>query len=250
MRKYKLLIILMLVIMLLFINKKGSAYGFGVKKNHNHTTPDIGKYEPILKSNNAFYVGDDSEKKVYLTFDWGYENGYTNLILDVLKEKNVKATFFITGHYLTSATDIVKRMASDGHVIGNHSYKHKDITKLNAQEIQNEIESLNVKYKELIGEEMSSFYRPPAGSFDDRSLKVVASMGYTTLFWSIAYEDWNNKKIDVKSAVMENIHNGAIILMHAVSSENAAALGELIDALTNDGYQITSTYDLTKKRLD
>lgn len=240
----------MLVISILMIKKESSAYGFGIKKNTNHTQPEIGKYAPILEENNAYYVGDKNSNKIYLTFDCGYENGYTDDILEVLKEKNITATFFITGHYLESATDLVKQMVSNGHIIGNHSNKHKDITKLNENQIKEEILSLQKRYKELVGEEMSNFYRPPAGSFDDRSLNVVNKMGYTTLFWSLAYEDWNGKKINVVDEVTAHIHNGAIILMHAVSEENAKELGDVIDELIYMGYEFSSPYELTKKRLN
>ena len=233
----------------LTIKKVSNAYGFGIKKNTNHTQPDIGKYAPILAENDAYYVGDAQSNKVYLTFDCGYENGYTDDILKVLKEKKITATFFITGHYLESATELVKQMVEDGHVIGNHSNKHKDITQLSDQEIEKEIISLNLRFKELIGEEMSTFYRPPAGSFDARSLKAVKNLGYQTMFWSLAYEDWNGKKINVVDEVTSHIHNGAIILMHAVSEENAKELGEVIDEIIYMGYEFHSPYELTKKRL-
>ena len=239
---------MILVMSILLTQKVSSAYGFGIKKNPNHTQPEIGKYAPILANNNAYYVGDENSNKIYLTFDCGYENGYTDDILEVLKAKNVVATFFITGHYLESATDLVKQMVNDGHVIGNHSNKHKDITKLNANQIKEEVFSLRDRFKELINEEMSTFYRPPAGSFDERSLKVIKDLGYNTLFWSLAYEDWNGKKINVTQEVTSHIHNGAIILMHAVSEENAKELGVVIDRLKDMGYEFSSPYELTKKK--
>ena len=141
-------------------------------------------------------------------------------------------------------------MVAEGHIIGNHSNKHKDITKLSQAEIQQEITSLSERYKTLISEEMAMFYRPPAGSFDDKSLKVVNNLGYTTLFWSLAYEDWNGKKLDVVNEVSTHIHNGAIILMHAVSEDNAKELGEVIDELIYMNYEFALPYELTKKRLN
>ena len=246
MKKYKFLYILILLFILFFSAKKTEAYGFGFKKNSDNKQPDIGIYKSVIESNGGIYVGDNNSKKVYLTFDCGYENGYTSKILDVLKEKRVSATFFLTGHYISSASDLVLRMKNEGHTLGNHSDKHKDITKITDTEITKEILDLETKYYNLTGTNLTKFFRPPAGPFDDRSLKVVTSLGYTTLFWSLAYKDWNHNT-DSNSAVKEvinNIHNGAIILLHAVSEANSNALGTIIDELRSRGYEIASTEEL------
>ena len=246
MKKIKIFIILITLIMSFVLIKESRAYGFGLKKNNNHTEPDIGIYKSILDRNNAIYVGDKNEKVIYLTFDCGYENGYTNTILDVLKEENVNATFFLTGHYIKSAPNIVLRMKNDGHIIANHSNKHKDITKIKSEEIKKEITDLETMYYNLTGSHLTKFYRPPAGNFDDKSLSVVNEQGYKTMFWSLAYPDWNhNNSVEYTvKEVMQNIHNGAIILMHAVSKSNAMALKTIINELKSEGYTISSTLNL------
>ena len=246
MKKIKIFIILITLIMSFVLIKESRAYGFGLKKNNNHTEPDIGIYKSILDRNNAIYVGDKNEKVIYLTFDCGYENGYTNMILDVLKEENVNATFFLTGHYIKSAPNIVLRMKNDGHIIANHSNKHKDITKIKSEEIKKEIIDLETMCYNLTGSHLTKFYRPPAGNFDDKSLSVVNELGYKTMFWSLAYPDWNhNNSVEYTvKEVMQNIHNGAIILMHAVSKSNAMALKTIINELKSEGYTISSTLNL------
>lgn len=246
MKKYKIIASLTILFVLFFCLKKVDAYGFGFKKNTNHTQPDVGFYKEIIEKNNGLYVGDKDSKKIYLTFDCGYENGYTAKILDTLKDKDVNATFFITGHYLKSATQLVSRMIGEGHVVANHSDMHKDITKISDDEIKKDILGLERKFKEITGKEIVRFYRPPAGTFDNKSLNVVNGMGYKTLFWSVSYKDWNHHSgVDYAvNEVCNNIHNGAIILLHAVSSDNADALGIIIDKLKAQGYIFTSTTNL------
>ena len=239
------IVYLLLLFFLLFTNKI-YAYGFGVKKGCNIVVPDVGFYKDIIEKNGGFYVGDTTKKDIYLTFDCGYENGYTEGILDILRKKRITALFFITGHYIDSASDIVLRMKNEGHVIGNHSNKHKDITTLSEFEIKKEIDDLNDKYFKLTNEQMSIFFRPPAGKFDERSLSIINKYGYVPLFWSMAYKDWINGEGD--SSVVQNfkneIHNGAIILLHAVSKNNLCNLEKIIDTLENEGYQFRNPYNL------
>ena len=246
MKKYKSLIVLIVLFFTFISINTVFGYGFGVKKNKEHKQPDVGIYKGIIESNNGMYVGDKNKKEIYLTFDCGYENGYTMKILDTLKEKNVNATFFITGHYVNSAQNEILRMVKDNHVVANHSNKHKDITKITAEEIKKEILDLEVMYKNLTNQELTKFFRPPAGNFDQKSLSVVSSLGYTSLFWSLSYKDWDHKNsvnYTVKE-VVDNIHNGAIILMHAVSEANELALPLIIDELRNLGYEFASTKKL------
>ena len=246
MKTVKIVIIITLLSLIISISKNSYAYGFGVKKNDKNIQPDIGFYKGIIEENNGIYVGSNDSKKVYLTFDCGYENGYTERILDTLENHNIHAIFFVTGHYIDSAKNIVLRMKEDGHLIGNHSNKHKDITKLSETEIKKEVLELEEKYFKLTNSNLDPFYRPPEGNFDHKSLSVIKKMGYTTLFWSLAYKDWNhNNSIDyVVKEVLANIHNGAIILMHTVSEANAKALEEVIIALQKDGYSFENVYDL------
>lgn len=246
MKKHKILLIFSIFFLTILNLKNVEAYGFGVKKNSENKQPDVGFYKEIIEKNNGLYVGNNDSKIVYLTFDCGYENGYTQQILDTLKEKEVNATFFITGHYLKSATNLVLQMINDGHVIANHSDKHKDITKISEEEIKKDITVLEKDYQDITGKEITKFFRPPAGNFDNRSLDVVNKLGYKTLFWSISYKDWNHKSgVDYAvNEVCSNIHNGAIILLHAVSEDNAKALSIIIDKLEANGYVFESTKNL------
>lgn len=249
MKKYKIIVVLFISFLLFLVNKGANAYGFGVKKNTEHKQPDIGIYKGILDSVGGIYVGDKDKKNIYLTFDCGYENGYTEKILDVLEEKNVNATFFLTGHYIDSAKDLVLRMKEEGHILANHSNLHKNITTLNRGQIEEEIKGLEIKYNNLTGSNLTKFFRPPAGNFDQKSLEVVKDLGYVPLFWSVAYKDWDHKN-GIEFAVQEvckNIHNGAIILLHAVSSDNAQALSSIIDKLQAEGYIFTSTKELLNR---
>ena len=246
MKRYKIIVIIGIFLMIFLTLTKVDAYGFGVKKNNTHKQPDIGIYKGIIEGSNGLYVGSNDTKNIYLTFDCGYENGYTSKILDVLKDKEVNATFFVTGHYVDSASDLVLRMNREGHVVANHSNLHKDITKISNEEIKIEVLDLEKKYINLTGSAITKFFRPPAGTFDKRSLDMVASLGYTSLFWSVSYKDWNHQN-SVDYAVKEvcdNIHNGAIILLHAVSDANSKALPLIIDRLEKEGYTIASTLDL------
>lgn len=246
MKNRKILIIVVAFFLLFFAGKNVNAYGFGVKKNSENKQPDIGIYKSILDSSGGIYVGDKDSKDIYLTFDCGYENGYTDKILDVLKEKSVNATFFLTGHYIDSASSLVLRMKNEGHVLANHSNLHKNITTLTSNEIKKEIFDLDQKYYNLTGSNLTKFFRPPAGNFDKKSLETVKELGYTPLFWSVSYKDWNHQSgVDYAvKEVCDNIHNGAIILLHAVSNDNADALGMIIDNLKSKGYNFATTLNL------
>lgn len=244
MKKNKLVICLLLIITILIGIKDVGAYGYGFKRNNDGIAPDVGIYKDIIEQNGGYYVGNSQEKVLYLTFDCGYENGYTEKILEVLKEKQVKATFFITGHYLHSAKDLVMKMINDGHIVANHSDKHKDITKLSFDELKKEIKTLEDDYLKITGSKIASFFRPPAGNFDAKSLSYVEKLGYTSLFWSVAYVDWKKSNADPVSSVCDYVHNGAIILLHAVSNENAQSLAKIIDNLHEKGYRFETPYYL------
>ena len=178
----------------------------------------------------------------------GYENGYTKSILETLKANNVKAIFFITGHYLTSATDIVKQMIDDGHIIGNHSYNHKNFSKISSSEMLHEIKLLEDKYKELFNKDMSKFVRPPEGAINEENAKVLASNGYISLYWSLAYVDWYKETYNSNhysyNNVIPRLHNGAIILMHTVSKDNMMDLSDIIVKSRSLGYEFSSVNKL------
>lgn len=245
MKKYKFWLAFAIIISFFISSINVYAYGFGYQRSKNHGLPNIGKYKEILDKNDAYYVGDTNSNKIYLTFDCGYENGYTLDILKVLKEKNVKATFFVTGHYLKSSKDIVLKMIEEGHIIANHTNKHRHLTKSNKEEIIEDVKTLEEMYKELTGNDITPLYRPPAGEFDDRSLSYIKDLGYKTLFWSIAYKDWDcEQAVDVTVSNLEKeLHNGAIILLHAVSKTNSLMLDKFIDKARTNGYEFGETTD-------
>ncbi|MGM8216322.1 delta-lactam-biosynthetic de-N-acetylase [Bacillaceae bacterium W0354] len=229
------------------------SYGFGYKKKGNEQPPDLGFYAPLIEKYNGIYMGDPNKKMVYLTFDNGYEQGYTEMILDVLKEKNVQATFFLTGDYINSVPDIVKRMADEGHIIGNHSNKHLDFTKNSDAVVKEDLRKLDEKIKKVSGQDSVMFFRPAKGVFSERTLALTDKLGYINVFWTVAFVDWHRdqKKGWEHSfrSVVEQVHPGAIILLHAVSEDNAEALSHLIDELRKRGYEFGTLEDLVWDQL-
>lgn len=178
---------------------------------------------------------------IYLTFDEGWENGYTSRILDVLKQKNIKATFFVTMSYVKSRPDLVRRMINEGHVVGNHSVNHPDMTSVSIKRAINEIMDLHYYMIENFGYEMHLF-RPPTGAYSVRTLEIARLLGYRTVEWSFAYADWDEKnqpdKTFAYNYVTGQTHGGAIYLLHAVSSTNADILGDVIDYWLKEGYSV------------
>lgn len=227
---------------------KLEAAGWGFSRNTNHLTPQIGKYKQMIEGTSSYYVGDESKKNVYLTFDAGYDNGEMDKILTCLKEKNVKASFFITGDFVKRFSELTKKMTLDGHVMCNHSYSHRKIQTLTKNELKEDLEKLDNAYFELTRCNLTKYFRPPEGEFTRQALLNVQSLGYKTVFWSIAYCDWNiNNQPSISKAVksvVDNLHNGAIILLHSVSSTNSEALGLIIDEIRNQGYTIKTVLDL------
>ena len=221
------------------------AAGWGFSKNPNHLPPEIGKYADVIKDTNSYYIGD--EKNIYLTFDAGYDNGNLEGILDVLKNKKVKATFFVTGDFVNRFSDLTKRMVEEGHIVANHSYSHRSITSLNNEELASDLSKLENDFKNVTGVEMVKVFRPPKGEFDRKSLISLKELGYKTVFWSIAYADWAKEHQRGKdysyTSVINNLHPGAIILMHTVSTSNKEALPDIIDEIRKQGYEFS---DVTK----
>lgn len=196
-----------------------------------------------METYGCYYMGSDKEKVLYLTFDEGYENGYTAQILDVLKEKNVPAAFFVTGPYLRSEGELIRRMLDEGHIVGNHSINHPSLPDLSTEEIEREIYGLDLMLFECYGTHMK-YLRPPRGEYSTAVLDITSKMGYTSVFWSAAYVDWqtdNQKGADYAlDSVLPQLHNGAVILLHAVSADNAAAMGDIIDRAREMGYTFKS----------
>jgi peptidoglycan-N-acetylmuramic acid deacetylase len=227
---------------------------WGFKKSTNEQPVEAGKnIDQLLEKYGGYYKGDAKKKYLYLTFDNGYENGYTGQILDVLKKEKVPATFFVTGHYLQSAPDLVKRMVKEGHIVGNHSWFHPDLTTNSDEDIVNEeLNSVRDKTKELTGQKKMNYMRPPRGVFSERTLKVAKEAGYIHIMWSLAYVDWyvNQQKGHqyAYDNIMRQAHPGAIMLLHTVSKDNADALETVIKELKKKGYKFKSLDDLTQKK--
>jgi peptidoglycan-N-acetylmuramic acid deacetylase len=198
--------------------------------------------DAYLNKYGAYYHGhSDGEKVVYLTFDAGYEDGNTVKILDALKERGVKASFFLTGNYMKANPYWVKRIVDEGHAVYNHSMVHPDIYKLSSRDFVRDTKLVEDAYKQIVGKDMPKIYRPPSGAFDEQNLKDLQRMGYRTALWSIAYEDWQKKQPSKKTAfekIIPHLHPGAIILLHTTSTTNAAIMGELIDKIHAEEYVI------------
>lgn len=222
---------------------------WGLGYSDDGSQPKGNEEKEYLRQFDAYYVGGAEEKVIYLTFDAGYENGYTETILDILKEKDVPATFFLTGHYFKSRGDLVKRMVAEGHIVGNHTVDHPDMTKItDSEKFTQQIEGIEELYLETVGQKMLKFYRPPEGRYSEESLKKVQEMGYTTVFWSLAYADWDNDNQPTKetafSRLIDRVHPGAIVLLHSTSKTNSEILGELIDKWKQLGYRFESLENL------
>ena len=198
-----------------------------------------------LKLYDAAYIGDPAEKVIYLTFDAGYENGSTEKILDTLKKHDVKAAFFLVGNYLERNPDLVRRMVKEGHIVGNHTMHHYDMSKISdKQTFQAELSDLEALYKEVTGEDMQKFYRPPQGIYSQDNLAMAKELGYKTVFWSLAYVDWNNDSQPTKAQafgkLIPRIHNGAVVLLHSTSKTNGEILDELLTQWKEMGYTFAS----------
>lgn len=208
----------------------------------NASVADLAKY-------NAYYIGDTSENKIYLTFDAGFENGNTEKILDALKKHNVKATFFLVGNYIETSPELVKRMVEEGHIVGNHTYSHPDMSKISYEEsFKKELQSLEALYKETTGKELLKIYRPPQGKYCVSNLEMANKLGYKTIFWSLAYVDWYENdqptKEEAFDKLLKRIHPGAIVLLHSTSKTNADILDELLTKWEDMGYSFGDIEDL------
>jgi peptidoglycan-N-acetylmuramic acid deacetylase len=215
-------------------------------RNQEHQPTSINKdIAAMLAENNAFYLLPTNSKKIYLTFDNGYELGYTAKILDTLSRKQVKAAFFITGQFIQTQPELVKRMQTSGHLVCNHTLNHPDLPTLSQDKFNQEIKSLEQKYSDLTGVQMARYLRPPMGNYSSATLKWTKELGYATVFWSMAFQDWDpNKQPGAAFShkhVMDNIHPGAVILLHAVSQSNTEALEQIITDLQAQGY-VFSTF--------
>ena len=255
-----LLVILIIILMRIFIrtnryqlvstngevlsNKK---IEWGVQRKNNHERPDLGqKNLELISEYNGIALGNSEKKYIYLTFDLGYEAGYTEKILDALKENNVQGTFFVTAHYVNSASDIVQRMINEGHIVGNHTVNHKSMPSLTDDEVKDEVMKLHQTVYEKYGYEMK-YLRPPKGEFSERTLNICKNLGYKTVMWSFAYVDWEEdnqpSKEEAINKIISNLHNGEVMLLHATSKTNSEIMSDVVKKIKEEGYEIRSLED-------
>lgn len=255
MKKRDLLILLIAVVIALavsvsvFASSALSTGSWGLSFRQEGAPPIGNAGKDQLRQYQAAYIGNTNEKVLYLTFDAGYENGCTAKILDTLKEKQVPAAFFLVGNYIRQSPDLVRRMVAEGHTVGNHTMHHYDMSRLSDKAaFSKELTDLEALYKETVGQELPKFYRPPQGIYSEENLKMAQELGYKTLFWSLAYVDWNNDAQPTKEAAFAKLlprtHNGAVVLLHSTSKTNAEILGELIDKWKEAGYRFGTLEEL------
>lgn len=214
-------------------------WGLGFGESGTQPTGNVSAEE--LKQYDAYYIGDSGEKVLYLTFDCGYENGNTENILDALKKHQASATFFVVGHYLESAPELVKRMVEEGHTVGNHTYHHPDMSAISdLASFQKELDDVANLFQEITGQEMVKYYRPPQGKYSVENMKMAQELGYSTFFWSLAYVDWNADaqptKTEAFDKLIPRVHPGAIVLLHNTSRTNGEILDELLTKWEEMGY--------------
>ena len=202
-----------------------------------------------LRQYDAAYLGDTREKVLYLTFDAGYENGCTEQVLDTLKKHQVRAAFFLVGNYIERNADLVRRMVEEGHIVGNHTMHHYDMSKLSQKEtFSRELTDLEELFRQTTGKELPKYYRPPQGVYSQENLKMAKELGYKTVFWSLAYVDWLNDKQPTREEAFRKLlprtHNGAVVLLHSTSKTNAEILDDLLTQWENLGYRFGTLEEL------
>lgn len=255
MKKRDLLILLIAVVIALavsvsvFASSALTTGSWGLSFRQEGAPPIGNAGKDQLRQYQAAYIGNVGEKVLYLTFDAGYENGCTAKILDTLKEKQVPAAFFLVGNYIRQSPDLVRRMVAEGHTVGNHTMHHYDMSRLSDKAaFAKELTDLEALYKETVGQELPKYYRPPQGIYSEENLKMAQELGYKTLFWSLAYVDWNNDAQPTREAAFAKLlprtHNGAVVLLHSTSKTNAEILGELIDKWKAMGYRFGTLEEL------
>ena len=222
-----------------------SSENWGLSFPEEGTLPTANASIEELKQYDAYYAENTDQKVIYLTFDAGFENGNTPAILDALKKHNVPATFFVVGNFLSDNPDLIKRMVEEGHIVGNHTYTHPDMSKISTMEsFSKEIQDVEKLYQEITGKEMIKFYRPPQGKYSEENLKMAKELGYKTFFWSLAYVDWYQDKQPTKEEAFDKllgrIHPGAVVLLHNTSSTNGQILDELLTKWEEMGYTFKS----------
>jgi peptidoglycan-N-acetylmuramic acid deacetylase len=226
-------------------NQSDLCFSWYTVPTKNEQQPNSFEARDIIDNYDTIYLGNPDQKKAYLTFDAGYENGNVEKILDTLKKQDVKGAFFVLPHFITANPQLIQRMIDEGHLVCNHSTTHGDMTKIaDFDNFKKEIEGVENIYRDQTGLEMSKYFRPPEGKFSEKTLEYAQKLGYKTVLWSVAYADWdNNKQPDTQKAkelVLSRIHNGCVILLHPTSATNAAILDDIITEMKNRGYEFCS----------
>lgn len=258
MKKTVLFFILFAILLASFAISVGAQavrYQWYCKHVKDHAQPPLDARLSFIEKCNAYYIdryhtdANAEDKVIYLTFDAGYENGNVAKILDVLRQENVPAAFFILQNLIYKNADLVKRMRDEGHIVCNHTARHKDMSNVNNDAFLAELHELETIYTERIGGEMARYYRPPEGVFSQENLICAAENGYKTIFWSFAYPDWdNNKQMNVEKAkniILDNLHNGEVMLLHPTSDTNAEILADIIREAHALGYRFGTLDELT-----
>ena len=223
---------------------------WGIQRKSNHEQPNIGKNNmELINKYNGMALGNSEKKYIYITFDLGYEAGYTEKILDALKENNIHATFFITAHYVNTAPELVQRMIDEGHIVGNHTVNHKSMPGLTDENLKEEVMKLHQVIFEKYNYEMK-YIRPPKGEYSERVLDLCEKLGYKTVMWSFAYVDWDEKKQPSEeegmNKIIANLHNGEIMLLHATSRTNADIMDRIIKKVQKEGFEIKSLEEFVR----
>ena len=222
---------------------------WGLSFRQEGTAPIGSAGQDVLAELDAAYLGDTTQPVIYLTFDAGYENGSTEKILDVLQKHEVPAAFFLVGNYIEKTAALVRRMVSEGHTVGNHTMHHPDMSKISDRAaFQKELEDLETLYEQTTGQKLPKYYRPPQGNYSQENLKMAKELGYKTVFWSLAYVDWNNDaqptREEAFSKLIPRIHNGAVVLLHSTSRTNGEILDELLTKWKEMGYRFGTMDEL------
>ncbi len=262
MKNYKYLLLLMIccglsLMLVLSANALNEQFSWYCVRQKNHIQPKCDINMSFIQKYDGYYIDNkltetSKEKRIYLTFDAGYENGNIEKILDILKEKNVKAAFFILENIVKRDTELVKRMISDGHTVCNHSASHPDMSQFESIEaFAEELKKMEDVFFEFTGHHLSKYYRPPQGKFSEKSMEYAQQLGYKTIFWSFAYADWDNKKQPNEEfalkLIKDNIHNGEVMLLHPTSSTNAQIIAEVIDFVKSEGFEFGTLDQLTSQ---
>ena len=251
------LIVFSLVASLFCVNcsAQDASYSWYCAHVKDHKQPSLARELAFVENCGGYYLGcgvnsdAECEKVIYLTFDAGYENGNVAKVLDVLKEENVPGAFFVLGHLISNNSDLIMRMKAEGHLVCNHTVRHRDMSRVSDEAFLKELKELEDQYQTLTGEKMPKYYRPPEGRFSKSNLDAAQKNGYKTIFWSFAYPDWDNQKQmtsqKAKQIILDNLHAGEVMLLHPTSAVNAEILGDVIREAKRQGYRFGTLEELT-----